>query len=492
VFEMIIIFVLAILGILDTGYLSYIHLFGGQACGQWTGCSFVLSSPYTRILGVPLSTLGLGVYSCFVFLALYARATQKKADAARWIFYISLTGNLFAGYLIYLQAAVIQHWCPFCLLSAALILSIFITNFWHNATSKDLASLLKNPNWRLVPKFMLGLLILPSVIFLGMERTIEATSIDSIMPESKTVAHIGERTITLGEVDHAVRGKLKQIEWERYEARLKWLENELFSMEAARQNLSVRQLMRKKVDDVITVSEEEIQKVYNANKSKLSDMPLESVRDKIVTYLEAGKWELQSEKYYDQLKQDYNVSFLLPKPAPLVLDENPRQGPEMGEDKAAITVIVFTDFECPFCSRAHQQIKDLFARYPQDVRVLFRHFPLDMHKDARTAAYAAACAHLQGKFWPYADLLFENQGQLDISKLYGYAEQVGLDMDKFKECMESGQGEKMVEADIAEGLELGINGTPGVFINGHFFNGVPTEKQVQLILDKYLPEKSEG
>ncbi len=126
---MIIIFTLAILGILDTGYLSYIHLFGGQACGQGTGCSFVLSSPYTRLLGVPLSTLGLGVYCCFVFLALYARATQKKADAARWIFYISLTGNLFAWYLIYLQAAAIQLWCPFCFLSAAWILTIFVTSF---------------------------------------------------------------------------------------------------------------------------------------------------------------------------------------------------------------------------------------------------------------------------------------------------------------------------------------------------------------------------
>ncbi len=492
VFEMIIIFALAILGILDTGYLSYTHLFGGQACGHGSGCSFVLSSPYTRIFGVPLSTLGLGAYFCFAFLALYARATQKKADATQWIFYISLTGNLFAGYLIYLQAAVIKHWCPFCLLSAALILSIFITNFCSNAISKNLASLLRNPNWKLVPKFMLCLLILPSVIFLGMERTIEATSIESITPDPKVVAHMGERTITLGEVDHAVRGKLKQIEWDRYEARLQWLEDELLKMEAARQNLSVEQLMKKNVDDVITVSEEEIQEVYQANKSKLSDTSLESVRDEIVDFLKRRKVKPQREKYYDQLKQEYKVSFLLPEPAPLVLDENPRHGPEMGRDKAAITVIVFTDFECPFCDKAHQKLKDLFARYPEDVRILFRNFPLNMHKDARTAAYAAACAHLQGKFWPYADLLFENQEQLDTSSLYDYAEQVGMDMDKFKESMESGQGKKMVEADITEGVELGIDGTPHVFMNGHLINGVPTEKQIQIILDKYLPEKSEG
>ncbi len=325
-----------------------------------------------------------------------------------------------------------------------------------------------------------------------MERAIEATSIDSIMPDRKVAAHMGERTITLGEVDHAVRGRLNQIEWKRYETRLQWLENELLKMEAARQNLSVKQLLKRNIDDVISVSEEEVQEVYQANESELSDTPLESVRDEIIAFIKTKKGELQSEEYFNKLKQDYNVSFLLPEPAPLVLDENSRKVPEMGADNAAITVTVFTDFECPFCRMAHQQIKDLAARYTESVRVLFKNFPLNMHKDARTAAYAAACAHLQGKFWPYADLLFENQEQLDTSSLYKYAEQVGLDMDKFKESMESGQGEKIVDADIAEGVELGINGTPGVFINGHFFNGVPTEKQVQLILDKYLPEKSEG
>ncbi len=149
---MIIIFILASLGIMDAGSLSYVHLFGGQDCGQWAGCSYVLSSPYSRILGVPLSTVGFGVYLCLAFLALRARDTQKKPDAVRWIFYISLTGNLFAVYFIYLQASVIQHWCPFCLLSTTLMFSIFVMNLWHRNASNGLILLFKVPDWSFGPK----------------------------------------------------------------------------------------------------------------------------------------------------------------------------------------------------------------------------------------------------------------------------------------------------------------------------------------------------
>ena len=137
---MIVIVILAFIGILDACYLSYMHLLGEQSCGQWLGCSHVLSSPYSRILGVPLSALGLGVYLCLFFLAIRARDTQKTVDTARWIFYITLTGTLFSGYLFYLQASVIQHWCPFCLLSMVLMVSIFALNLWLCIANKDFTS----------------------------------------------------------------------------------------------------------------------------------------------------------------------------------------------------------------------------------------------------------------------------------------------------------------------------------------------------------------
>jgi protein-disulfide isomerase/uncharacterized membrane protein len=485
---MIVILILASLGILDAGYLSYVHLLGGQSCGQWLGCSYVLSSPNSRIFGVPLSTLGLGVYLCMAFLATRARDTQKMADAVRWIFYITLTGNLLTVYLIYLQASVIQHWCPFCLLSMILMFSIFVLTLYYRTVNKGFILLLRVPNWNYGPKFMSIFLILPSVIFLGMEQTIGVISTNSLMQDSEIVARIGDQEFTLGEVNHGARLNLNLIEWKRYEARLFWLENKLLEMEANRQGITVKQLKKKNIDDAISVSEEEIQKYYKSYQKQLVRIPYIKVKGKISEYLKAEKKGLIRQEFLSQLKQRYNASFSLPKPLPLNLNDNPRQGPEKGPVEASLTVIIFTDFECPFCAKAYQQIKDLLGHYPQDVRIVFRHFPLDMHKNAHNAAYAAACAHLQGKFWPYADLLFKNQGKLALPKLYDYADQAGLDMEVFRQCMEYGRGKEIVDADVAEGLELGLNSTPVLFFNGHSVKGFPKPKQIQPILDQYLPK----
>jgi len=490
---MVVILVLASLGILDAGYLSYLHLTGGQECGQGLDCSYVLSSSYSRFFGVPVSSLGLGVYLCLAFLALRAGGdTQRKADAVRWVFYISLTGNLLAAYLIYLQALVIRHWCPFCLLSTILMFSIFALSLWHRIVNKGLVFLLRVPNWSFGPTSMLSLLILPSVIFIGIEQAIgviSTNSINSITQDSEEVAQIGERKITLGEVNHGVRLGLNQIEWKRHELKLSWLENELLSMEAGQQDLSVAQLSKKNINDVVNVSDEETRNVYKANKKgPLAKIPYEKVKGKIAELLKAEKKRVRRQEYITQLKSKHNVSFMLPKPLSLVIDDNPRQGPERGPAEAAIAVVVFTDFECPFCAKAHKQINGFLARYPKDVRVVFRHFPLGIHKNALNAAYAAACAHLLGKFWSYADLLYKNQGKLGLQNLYDYAEQVGLDKEIFKQYMDTERGKEVVDADIAEGKEFGINSTPAFFFNGHFFKGLPKPKQIQLILEQYLPK----
>jgi protein-disulfide isomerase len=341
------------------------------------------------------------------------------------------------------------------------------------------------------------LIIIPTAVFLGLEQGVKVITTNTILRESEVVARLGEREITLGEVNHGIRLSLNQIEWKRYEIRMLWIENELMKMEADRQGVSLKQLKKENIDDVITISEEEMQKFYQSYQKKVSGKtPYQEVKGKIYTHLKKEKMKSRRQEFLTQLKQDYNVSFLLPKPIPLDFNDNPRQGPEKGPSESAITIVFFTDFECPFCAETHQKIKDLLARYPQDIRVIFRHFPLKIHKNAHGAAYAAACAHLQGKFWPYADLLFKNQGKLTVPSLYDYADKVGLDMGTFKQCMESGQGKEIVEADISDGLDLGLNTTPILFFNGHFIKGFPKPGHLQLILDQYLPatdsKKTEG
>ncbi len=488
----IILLILTSIGILDAGFLSYVHIFGGQACGQWAGCSYVLASSYSKIAGVPVPTIGLGAYFCLTFLALQARDAKNKVDAIRWIFYISLIGILTSSYFIFLQAVVLKHWCPFCVLSATLMFGIFALNFWHCRSFKGISPLLKFPKCSLRPKTMLALLILPTLASFGVQQIISVASTKSILSDSKEViARMGERSITVGEVDHGIRSNINQIAWYRYAYRLLWLENELLTMEATARGTSVKKLTKKNIDDIVTVSEEEIQQAYMNKQDQLSKTPYEKVKNQLSALLKSEKKKLRRQEYLAELKQVHNASFSLPKPLSLTMEDNPRNGPVKGPVEAALTVIVFTDFECPFCVKAYPQIIGLQERYPQDVRIVFRHFPLAIHKKAHKAAYASACAHLQGKFWPYADLLFKSKGKLEIANLFEYAKQIGLDMEKFKQCMDSGQGKEIVDADIEEGLDLNINSTPALYFNGHFSVGFPNSRLLQIILEQNLPNHTE-
>lgn len=137
-----------------------------------------------------------------------------------------------------------------------------------------------------------------------------------------------------------------------------------------------------------------------------------------------------------------------------------------GPDDAPITLIAYCDFECPYCGRAHQQIKDLQERFPGRLRFVFRHFPLDRkHPAARQAAEAAEAAASQQRFWPMYDLLFEYQEELETGDLYTYAGMAGLDVPRFKEELHGRIHASRVLRDIESGRRHGVDGTPTFFLN---------------------------
>lgn len=137
-----------------------------------------------------------------------------------------------------------------------------------------------------------------------------------------------------------------------------------------------------------------------------------------------------------------------------------------GPEKAKVTVVEFSDFECPYCSRAAAVTNQVKEKYTDDVRFVFRQFPLSFHKNAHLAAEAALAAGAQGKFWEYHDVLFANQRQLDRDSLEKYAKQVGLDEAAFKKALDDGTYKKAVDDDIALGNKVAVRGTPTMFING--------------------------
>jgi 2-hydroxychromene-2-carboxylate isomerase len=140
--------------------------------------------------------------------------------------------------------------------------------------------------------------------------------------------------------------------------------------------------------------------------------------------------------------------------------------PTHGSDTAKVTIVEFSDFQCPYCAAAGDTVKQIRAKYGDKVRIVFRQFPLSFHEHAREAAHAALAAHAQGKFWALHDLLFEHQGALDRKSLEGWAKQAGVDLAKWNKSMDDAALDAQVEADLELGRKVKVDGTPTMFVNG--------------------------
>ena len=157
-----------------------------------------------------------------------------------------------------------------------------------------------------------------------------------------------------------------------------------------------------------------------------------------------------------------------------------------GNEKAPVTIIEYSDIQCPFCTRFHNTMKQVMANYDGKVKWIFRHFPLGFHTMARKSAIAAECAGEQNKFWEYTDYLYENQGSLSDSFLNDAAKTVGLDTAKFSKCVVEERYASKVDDDTAAGRAAGITGTPGSIINGQLVKGALPYEDIKKIIDQNL------
>lgn len=173
---------------------------------------------------------------------------------------------------------------------------------------------------------------------------------------------------------------------------------------------------------------------------------------------------------------------LLEDPIKLSIAGAPAKGPE----NARVTIVEFSDFECPYCSRAVGQVDALMKVFPNDIRLVYKQFPLSMHPHARFASLAALAANQQGKFWQMHDKLFANYHQLTREHITALAREIGLDIDKFNADLASGKLEPVLNKDLKDGEESGVDGTPAFFINGKHYNGPMEVSQVKPLIQAEL------
>ena len=171
-----------------------------------------------------------------------------------------------------------------------------------------------------------------------------------------------------------------------------------------------------------------------------------------------------------------------PSKVDVSIDDDTIKGPE----DAPITIIEFSDYECPFCVRAEPTLDKIFEEYPDKIRLVYRDFPLGFHTNAQKAAEATECAGEQDKFWEMHDKLFDEGVEGGVISFKQFADDLGLDTQEFDSCLDSGEMESEVQKDMSDGQSAGVTGTPAFFINGVKLVGAQPFESFKEIIDREL------
>jgi protein-disulfide isomerase len=309
-------------------------------------------------------------------------------------------------------------------------------------------------------------------------------------PTIEPIAEVNGEAITTKDLDSALGTKLARLEEQIYDLKRQELDSliaqKLFAQEAAKRKISVSQLLDAEVTaKVPLVTETEIDAFYRANKANIRGNDPET-RQKIRAFLQQQKFNAQRELFIKSLRSRGNVIVRLQPPPVTRVDVSIKDAPFRGAADAPVTIVEFSDFECPYCKRAHSTLIQLLEKYAGKVKLVHRDFPLDsIHHQAQRSAEAARCAQDQGKFWQYYDTLFKESPKLSPGDLNRYAAQVGIDTKKFDACLKASAHKNIIQRDVNEGRRLGITGTPAFFINGRPISGAqPLETFARVIDDE--------
>jgi protein-disulfide isomerase len=315
-----------------------------------------------------------------------------------------------------------------------------------------------------------------------------------VADDPKTVvARYAGKTITLGDLEHANGAeKLFDLEEQRYQMRRQLIDQMIFEdlvkTEAKKAGLEEDAWMKQQVDAKVTPpSDAEIQTFFDSQKA---NMPPGTALDgqlkqRIIDYLTRDKKGDIVRKVFEQLQKQASVEVVISEPK-RPKKEVEAKGPSRGPDNAKVTIVEFSDFQCPFCGKAHDTVEEVMSAYAGKVRLVFRQFPLEFHENAPKAAEAALCANEQKKFWDFHDVLFKNQQKLKVEDLKQHAASMGLDASKFNECLDSGRMASAVKEDQAAGAKAGVNGTPAFFINGTMLSGAQPLDEFKKVIDAEL------
>jgi predicted DsbA family dithiol-disulfide isomerase len=320
--------------------------------------------------------------------------------------------------------------------------------------------------------------------------------------QGKKLAVVNGEVVTEDQLKKAAQEDLENLDARKAQAEMGFLrdqqaiyektlesmvDNKLIEAEARKRNVTPQLLVTQEVDSKVSyVSDQDVNAFYEANKARINISGADAMRQ-IRAYLMEQRRDGAYKTFIEKLKKDYKVETYL---EPLRVEIATQGFPSKGAAAAPVTIVEFSDFECPFCAGLFPTLKQVESRYADKVRIVFRQFPLTaIHPRAQKAAEASLCANEQQKFWEMHDAMFLDNKNLEVDALKQKATTLKLDVTVFNACIDSAKHAETVRKDIAEGVRLGITGTPAMFINGRFINGNVPLADLSKVIDDELQRK---
>ena len=287
---------------------------------------------------------------------------------------------------------------------------------------------------------------------------------------ARVLAIVNNKQITAGDIENSLSALIFNVQEQVYTLRKQDLElkvnDTLLTQAAQKKGITTRALLEAEVSaKVPAVTDEQAQKFYDENKERISG-EFAQIKPQIIKYMQENKEREATVAFAEQLRRASTLQINLTAPESPAFSIATDDQPVKGNPNALVTIVEFTDFECPSCARQLPVLDRIVSEFGDRVRLVVRDFPLSQHAHARKAAEAAEAAREQGKYWEYIAVLFRNQSALGVEKLGQYATEVGLDRTRFDAALNSGKFAEKVQRDVLDARKLGVNGTPALYING--------------------------
>lgn len=315
-------------------------------------------------------------------------------------------------------------------------------------------------------------------------------------PQKEAIATInGKRIITRQEIDELIGSQLFNLEERIYNLRKNALENVitrvLVEEEAQSKGITVEDLRKQLLPTKVEVKDAQVEELYESNIGGLGNMSEDEAKQRIRLDLEGHERIEQYRAALSEIRKRAKIVISLRDPLPPTInvsDEGPSKG---GPRNSAVTIIEFSDFQCPYCKQAADTLRQVLKPYGDQVRLVFKHLPLPIHPDAFNAARASVCAAAQGKFWEYHDRLFSSSS-LSSDALIGLASELGLSIKEFNDCLASEGSLAIVSKDIRDARQADVQGTPTFIINGRAMKGARGQEDLKRTIDQEINRSLES